>query len=201
MNIVLDFDRTLFDTTKFSLWFAAQVAKRSGKSPETITQEAAKAYYVYQGDLYYYDMQAHMGDIFGNQAEAMLDEIQALAKTSENFLFDDVRRTLADLRRYGKVTILTFGEEQYQKFKISLCSELADVPAAIVQSAKGPHLAEQFEPSVRCVFVDDKDEHGSLPEWVEFYHLRRGLVETIDTPSTINSFDQLLQIVSLKESH
>lgn len=198
MNIVLDFDRTLFDTSYFADWFAEEVAERSGLAVELVKKQAQETYYVYSGELYYYDMIAHLTAIFGADANTQLEEIRTKARKHTSFLFEDVQATLDALKEYGTLSILTFGKEDYQRFKLSLCPQLEGIPAYIVQDAKGPHLAANFEPTERCVFIDDKDEHGTLPEWVEFYHLQRSTeLQTSDLDTgVVKSFRELLTILS-----
>ncbi len=191
MNIVLDFDRTLFDTKAFNEWLAEEIAVRSGKSRAEVLAQAEETFYIYNGDLYYYDIPAQLAAIFGDEAEKQLAAIKKKALTHQSFIFSDVQRLLGKLQERGKLTILTYGNEAAQRFKLSLCPQLADIPVVIVQTPKGSHLATNFNSRERCVFVDDKDQHGDLPEWVEFYHLRRDL-EKSESTGVVCNFDQLL---------
>lgn len=192
MNIVLDFDRTLFDTKAFNEWLAEEIAVRSGKSRAEVLTQAQETFYIYNGDLYYYDIPGQLAAIFGDEAKKQLTAIKKKALEHQSFIFSDVQRTLSKLQERGKLAILTYGNEAAQQFKLSLCPKLAGIPVIIVQTPKGPHLAANFDSSERCVFVDDKDQHGDLPDWVEFYHLRRDL-EMSDSTGVVCNFDQLLR--------
>jgi hypothetical protein len=191
MNIVLDFDRTLFDTKLFNEWLADEIAIRSGRSVGEVLKQAEEQFYIYNGDLYYYDIPGQILAVFGNEAAKQLEAIKKKALAHQSFIFSDVQRTLARLQERGKLTILTYGNDAAQQFKLSLCPQLAGIPVIIVQTPKGPHLATNFDSNERCVFVDDKDQHGELPDWVEFYHLRRDL-EATDLTGVVCNFDQLL---------
>lgn len=198
MNIVLDFDRTLFDTKLFAEWMFTELAQRSGRTTEVIRREAESIYYIYSGPLYYYDLFAQTQALFGEQADVVLSDMRQKAIATKNFLFKDVRRSLSALHSCGDVSILTYGKEDYQLFKISLCAELLGVPAITVLGPKGPQLDAHFNRTVRCVFVDDKDIDGQLPDWVEFYRIVREGDAVTTTGQAIASFDELVEIIKTK---
>jgi hypothetical protein len=197
MNIVLDFDRTLFDTKTFADWFFEEVAQRSGTTAKSIQDEAEATYFMYQGTLWYYDMFAQLESIFGADSGLQLEAIKQKALKTKNFLFDDFRRNFDALQHRGTITILTYGKENAQQFKLSLCPELRDIPVIIVMSPKGPHIEKHFDSKTRCVFVDDKDVHGELPSWVAFYQILRNGAVANGNDATIHSFDELVSIVSM----
>jgi hypothetical protein len=195
MNIVLDFDRTLFDTQLFNEWLADEIAIRSGRSVGEVLKQAKEEFYVYNGDLYYYDIPGQIEAVFGSEAPKQLAAIKKKALSHKSFIFSDVQRLFGALQKLGIVTILTYGIDGAQQFKLSLCPLFIDTPVIIVQTPKGPHLAANFDSTKRCIFVDDKDTHGELPDWVEFYHLRRDL-EKSDSTGVICNFDQLLRRIN-----
>lgn len=168
-KVFVDLDRTLFDTDIFvaSLWLILQ--KKYGVDAEAEKKRAPK-FYTYDGDLYDYHFFDHLKQLNIGNDEAITLEM-TLQLRNQFLLFNDVEEGLKVLDELGEFTILTFGNERYQKFKLSCVPELTRYPVVTVQQHKKHFFSHQYtDPSI---LIDDKDLGGSLPEQVEFYRIDR----------------------------
>ena len=169
--LLIDFDRTLFDTAAFvdELW---EYLARSYHVATPEEQARATQFYQYIGEQYDYYFFDHMASISGvPPAEVLVHELKEAFK-DKNFLFSDVNAILPAVD-----AILTIGNQPYQEFKLSLCPLLATIPRHIVQATKGLYITQTFglQPTV---LIDDKQQQN-LPASTTFIHLDRSQSEPV----------------------
>ncbi|MGH7196282.1 MAG: hypothetical protein ACREGJ_00765 [Candidatus Saccharimonadales bacterium] len=159
----LDLDRTLFDTERFVLELfkvAGRIYREKGvRRMRLLTDLPHQIRYV--GDLSYYPFFDHLAEYGVDTQEAKKLLYEALK--DNDFLYKDAHELLDWLESHGiQPHILTFGDKDYQSFKISLAPRLQNLPVTIVQESKGAFLARQACES--AILVDDKLV-TDLPEW------------------------------------
>lgn len=168
-KIFVDLDRTLLDTGLFvaALWH--YLGKKYGVDTEAEKLRAPE-FYDYDGDLYDYRFFDHLEQLQLGDVNTLSFEL-TLHLREQSLLFNDVEAGIKTLDELGGFTILTFGNERYQRFKLSCVPELARFPVVIVQQHKKHFFSEQCLDS--CVLIDDKNLAGTLPENVGFYQIDR----------------------------
>ena len=105
---------------------------------------------------------------------------------SIDFLYKDAHNALSLTDE-----ILTFGNAPYQRLKLSLCSELRNIPVTIIQEAKGPYITAHYTAPV--MVIDDKHLEDEVPEWCEFI-----LIDRTQQEPTLRH-DRYISIHSLSE--
>ncbi len=162
MIVYLDLDRTLFKTADMSL-----VWEYIGSLyPEAVDAfDSAETYFHYVGDMYYYDMGAHLTSLGLEPSEVYA--AVANSELADGRLEAEGSKALIDaLTRDGyEVQVLTFGSDDYQRFKASLCPSLREVPVVTVLRSKADVLEELGE---ECWLVDDRPLGDELPGNVSF---------------------------------
>lgn len=167
MSIVvyLDLDRTLYDTDRGGqmIW---QELGRAYPHIDAVSEHASQQkYYVYQddGDAYAYDFGAHM-DALG----LVRDEVYAMLRGSdladERLEYDGVSELVTWIQARGKVRVLTYGTDDYQRLKAALCPSLVDVEIITTRGDKAEYLADKGD----VWLVDDRPLGDMLPSNVRF---------------------------------
>lgn len=149
----MDLDRTLFDTNRFIERVWSYAGERYHLNVE-IERLRAKQFYDIYGDSYDYRFFDHLRDCVGadfDQADFILSAKRTL---SGQFLYPDVTPQLIDAIH----AILTFGNKEYQMFKLSLCPELEGIDCHIVLEPKGAYISRTFP--MPTLLIDDKDLKG-----------------------------------------
>lgn len=164
-----DFDRTLFDTTRFFEWIWTFLEETYGID-SAMEKERARDYYTYAGDLYDYQFFRHIASIRTITDSAEVVHRRALENQPASFLFPDINSVL-DMVEEGR--ILTYGNAPYQQFKLSFCPELKSVPTDIILIDKGAYISEHYDAAQSIVLVDDKQLAATLPGNVTFIRLDR----------------------------
>lgn len=164
-----DLDRTLFDTDAYYPVLRSTICATEGVDCEMYEKEF----------LAYLSASTKPGSSFD-----YLEAVQGVPKKKlyarlekslgdRSFLFPD---SLAFLKRHNnsteKVIILTYGEEEFQRFKVEREPELAQLPCIVVQENKAnwfsrmlAHGELDFEigglkvVAQKAIFIDDSPEH------------------------------------------
>lgn len=161
--VYLDLDRTLFQTGRASeIWDVIGLLY-----PQIDALEAYKSretYHHYVGELYYYDMSAHL-ESFGLDPETVYQQLQASELSDGRFEFEYCHELIASLSKQAEVHIFTFGMDDYQRFKASLCPSLRELPIMTTLRAKADVLEDSQE---ECWLVDDKPIGDELSGNVSF---------------------------------
>jgi hypothetical protein len=153
--LFVDFDRTLFDTAKFTTELWKAVARRYDLDTEKAKAEG-QSYFSYVGNLYDYDFFAHMRSMTGQSDAAIADAVRE-DLAGQDFRYADSGEAFAWANEGHDVRILTFGNEPYQRLKLSLTAEFMDLPIMIIREAKGEYLGWAHA-AQQGWLVDDKPD-------------------------------------------
>ena len=165
MIVYLDLDRTLFKTASMdTVW----------EYISSLYPEAADAfdnhetYFHYIGDMYYYDMGAHLASL-GLDPEEVYAAVANSEYADGRLEYEGCRELIKFLQKQGyEVRVLTFGSDDYQRFKASLCPSLKGIPIVTTLRAK-PDVLEELEEE--CWLVDDRPLGDELPNNVSFIQI------------------------------
>jgi hypothetical protein len=185
-HVLVDLDRTLFDTGRFidRVWTA--IAKEYAVDSE-YERQRSESFYTYYEDWYDYDFFNHIATI--SSIDSPQDEFEKRIRLhlTESFLFADAIETLS---LYDE--ILTFGNESYQRFKLSVCPELQHLPVTIIREMKADYITRHYNPHV--ALIDDKNLASELPDWVDFF-----LIDREQQLPVVQHSTQFTSVSSLKE--
>lgn len=190
--LLLDFDRTLFDSGRFIDQVWEQLARYGADAKAAKTQ--VDRFRVYVGDLYDYNFFGHLESLGLGDTQAIVDRLHA-DLGNENFLFADAPSAL-DLQKQIKTEILTYGNEPFQRFKLSFCPQLADIQTVIMTRPKGEFLRDQHL-DYNVTLVDDKPLAGTLPPHVQFIQIVRTQPERIVRHDNFVSINTLTVVKEL----
>lgn len=191
---MVDFDRTLFDTSRFfdKLWSC--IAETYAIDLK-IERERAKTFYRYTTENWYdYDFFTHIGSIDAisdDQVTFTARMHQSLG--SIDFLFEDVMSLLPLID-----AVVTFGNVPYQQFKLSFCPTLASLSIHIISEDKAKFIEREFGDQ-QVILVDDKHLEDDVSNTVRFIHLDRGQrlpIEEHGNYISINSLSSIPELIS-----
>jgi FMN phosphatase YigB (HAD superfamily) len=164
MIVYLDLDRTIYRTEKGGLIWE----KIYELYPELDDKEAAESveqYHQYVGDMYYYDFTKHL-QALGLDAEIVYQQLLETELTDGRLEYPGASGLINSLGSKGvEVRVLTFGLDDYQRFKASLCPSLQAIPVITTLHEKAILLEDEAE---ECWLVDDKPVGLELPGNVSF---------------------------------
>lgn len=167
--LLMDLDRTLFDTELFIDRVWAYMAGRYGLNSQA-EKVRAPEYFDTHGDSYDYRFFDHVRASVGPDFDKEEFIKGAKRELSGLFLYPDATSDVLNLID----AILTFGNREYQLFKLSLCPELAGIEHHIVLEPKGAYIARTF--AAATVLVDDKDLSGEIKLPAHFVRIDRSEV-------------------------
>jgi FMN phosphatase YigB (HAD superfamily) len=181
MRIYLDFDNTLVATRIFFDNYYRPLLVASGSTKREI--ETSYAFFANgtttKGELFSPRRQMEILGWREPRKEEALTEIENIIREQRAFIFPEVVETLSELRRRGHTLILlTFGDQEFQKQKITASGIAHFFDEIIVTNEdKGEVLARDTE-GEQIVFVDDKVEfmerlQANLPSVITFHMCRK----------------------------
>ena len=129
MKIYIDFDGTMFDTSKFYKDFL-KICNSYGVSDEDVYNIRNQS-----TGLFNLDELANSIDQKYNLSKKYLDEVNALY--NRKYLYDDVIDFLEKNYQKYDLYILTYGEKNYQQKKIDCCNIRDYFKDVIITSDKG----------------------------------------------------------------
>ena len=158
--LLLDLDRTLFDTDRYTNALLQAIAPQLGMTAATLTAEVPTEYVVSPlGGGSYYDMTRHLS----RHGLAFSDIEQCAMGLPDDFLFPDAIRLLRALSASSRdAQVLTHGEQKTQELKLVVCQPLGSLAAHVTLTPKGVFIAEHW-PETKGMIIDDKDI-ADLPE-------------------------------------
>ncbi len=165
--IYLDLDRTLFQTSR-----AGEIWDEIAQLYPEINAEKARGeyenYFVeFGGGLYYHDISKQLSD-YGLDPVAVYESLLETDLDDGRFEFPGVKELVSLIVEKGEeVTVLTFGADDYQRFKVALCPSLQGIPVVTTLRPKYEFL-ENVESGGWV--VDDKpigDEISGLASFVQ----------------------------------
>ena len=171
-NVVIDLDRTLFDTDRFIHDIAVILETRFDVVNADRFISNVGDYYVQTGEnLRTYDFFRHIESLGldADEVETHLETVffEEPEDTRNTYLYDDAPRFIEFLRSEANIhdiKVLTYGEERMQKLKLRLAATvLKDIECVIIQEPKGPYLAFLYSEGQKGIVVDDK-YISDLPE-------------------------------------
>jgi len=165
--IFLDFDETLFDHNAMLVWLdeimSQKYGARSGAFAEMIDDYHERLDSIHR----LYRHREHFETV-GRSWAYMSGQVRKLAREQQkDFCYSDTHELLDRLVKHNDldVRILTFGDSEYQLYKLSMCSELAShgLPVHVVQEPKRDFLAREFPNG--GILADDKYPLGLPVSW------------------------------------
>ena len=167
LNVYLDLDRTLFRTDLFDKLRWQLLAKwYPGKFDLAVESQRQSEFYEYRGELYFYNFMAHMTNL-GIDLDEVFEKIRTSELADGRLEYSGVRELINWIRQRGEARILTFGPNDYQSLKISLCPSLRDVEVIITGEEKSKYFNSLTDKSSEIWMVDDKIIRD-LPENIHF---------------------------------
>lgn len=163
MIVYLDLDRTLFQTSRSAEIWDAIAALYPDVDAKTAF-DSRSTYYRYIGDQYYHDMSAQLESL-GLDPEEVYEKLRGTDLADGRFEFEYCPELIELLVSRAEVSIFTFGADDYQRFKVSLCPSLRQLPVMTTLRAKADVLDDSQE---ECWLVDDKPIGDELPGNVSF---------------------------------
>ena len=187
MILYVDFDRTLFDTETFVA--DRDKVLRQEFSVDLKREDTDKSYRLV-GEFISYDFYGHMSQ-YGLTVYDIEQRLKpALKQQRSSYVYEDAIGLIENCQ----FKVLTFGEDDYQKFKFEFAPELDAIEKIIVFEHKDEYLSRQHAAGERVVLVDDKPDASRSHPAFEFIHLdRQGELPFWQDEAGIhiNSLDQL----------
>jgi hypothetical protein len=156
--VYLDLDRTLFRTGEAPVIWQA-IAALYPEVDGTAAYEERERYYVYAHDQYYYDMSRQL-ESYGLDPETVYEQLRGSDLADGRFEYEGVHELILALKPHVDVQIFTFGADDYQRFKASLCPSLLGLPIVTTLRAKAEVLDDS---EAECWLVDDRPIGDELP--------------------------------------
>jgi hypothetical protein len=163
-SVVLDLDRTLFDTEGFMDDTAETLETYFHIDAQKFTRDIPNYYVQTSGNLRAYDMFAHLTHLALNSdsvEDCLLSTLPSTARGANGYLYPDSPKFINFLRNTPDVedlTLLTHGYLRPQEIKIALARAVLDDLHSIVvtEEPKDIYLRTNFQDK-QGIIVDDKD--------------------------------------------
>lgn len=151
--VLLDFDRTLFDTPRFMEDFYMLLTKEFGIDGQAARQTYPQAY-VPVGGLQYYDFSVHMA-LLGAGADPVADAVRGKFG-ADRYIYDDVAGFLDAVHDTGSAAaIVTFGMHSFQRLKYDISPAVQGLPFNDVLTEKAEYIASAYA-GRQGVIIDDR---------------------------------------------
>jgi hypothetical protein len=174
-HLFLDFDETLFNHYSYLDWvdtFLEQYDVPKGAFSEKVEQY----HKVIEENLRLYDHNGHMENVAGRSWSFLSGEIEhMLEEDRPDFCYPEVHEFLRKVKEGGyKPRILTYGNGEYQRYKIRSCRILSEMrlPIHVVNEAKGVFLKREF-PEGEGILIDDKGPLNLPANWQHMWIRRK----------------------------
>ncbi|HAC56070.1 TPA: hypothetical protein DCF80_01080 [Candidatus Saccharibacteria bacterium] len=164
MIVYLDLDRTIFKTND-SEKILLKIAELYPELDALQLEKDRTAFHETVGDLYYWDLGRQLST-YGLDAEEVFIELAGTDLADGRLEYEGAATLISSLQSADvDVRVLTFGPDDYQRFKASLCPSLRGLVVTTTLLPK----SELFEASEEeCWLVDDKPIGDELPGNVSF---------------------------------
>ncbi|GAC1369806.1 MAG: hypothetical protein NVSMB39_2030 [Candidatus Saccharimonadales bacterium] len=169
MLVILDFDRTIFNTARYYQDFLDMVGEAYG-ADFTASLDAAQQAEKYFDPFAHCLSQGVDYETVKTQLLAYHDRKYEGAADMSSYLFADAVELIQALQADPNITvgIITTGTSQSQEFKLSQCPELNDIPREIISENKGRRVRRDLEEFnsvhfdgaayARFALVDDRED-------------------------------------------
>lgn len=161
--VYLDLDRTLYRTNLGGRLIWEQIGSVNPRVDWMVEHGRQRDFYVHEGDLYAYDLTAHLRSL-GLDEQQVYADLRSSQIADGRLEYDGVSRLVSWIGGRGDVAVLTYGVDDYQKLKASLCPSLENVEVITTLRPKGEYLADKGQ----VWLVDDKPIGDELPAGVRF---------------------------------
>lgn len=198
-HIFLDFDETLFNHQAYVGWADNVLADRFNMQPGSY-KNTFQGFHQQLEDphLRLFQHREHAKFATGRDWSVVSGELENARKPSNDYCYDEVHDFLEWVTSQdADVRILTFGDGDYQRYKIRTCSALSrlHIPVHVVHEPKREFLAREFKGIDRGVLIDDKSPLNLPNNWHELWIYRK---EHLDQPRKLT--EQRHQIHTLKQA-
>lgn len=164
-NYIIDLDRTLFATGKFTpllhLWIEETYGLKSG-----VLEAEQEKYYSYIEDLYAYDLFSHLR-AKNIDTDEFSHTLQKTSFANDAYLFEGATELLELCKNNGPVTILSFGHDDYQRLKYQLCPTIVSA-APLVTTLVPKYKMLSTVATGDITLIDDKAIGHQLPSSTTF---------------------------------
>lgn len=162
-HIFVDFDETLFNHMAYASWLDEQLHKMklSSKKHSSFSQSIDDYHDVFSDKplVRFYRHAEHMHGVSGKSWELMSGEIEKLIHDQhKDFCYPDAHELLRWLAKEAyDVRVLTFGDGEFQRFKLMICPYLSQnrLPIHVVKQFKKDFLKDNFK-DTNGVLIDDR---------------------------------------------
>lgn len=162
--VYLDLDRTLFRTEQTGdIWQQLELLH-----PEIVhaatEHERSGEFYMYSDDMYCHDVSAQLRSL-GLDPTTIYDDLTHSDLGDGRFEYQGSTALITYLKRVATPVILTYGTDDYQRFKASLCPSLSGISVETILEPKPQWLHEH---AASGWLVDDKPIGGEVPATITF---------------------------------
>ena len=165
MKIFLDFDRTLYDLDAFheraeqSLLLYGVTKAQYQSSRKFFSRGSNMAGSVYTPEIH----EQVLDTMAVRYSEGVASCIRAIAEKGRDFVFSDVQDFFDQTKEHERI-ILTFGDTEYQQYKIRGAGLEERVESIVVTAgSKWEIIALSLATDERAVFIDDSKEYFMKP--------------------------------------
>lgn len=158
LEIYIDFDSTLFDTSKFYREYL-NICNKNGISDEEVTLARKKLFN--DNNLFNMDVITKYFIKKFDLKDKMLEEVKLLF--TDEFVYDDVIPSLEKLSKKYKLILLTYGDKKYQLDKINASKLKKYFKKIIISNKSKDSLDIDYS---NGIFIDNS------PEEVEKFYKR-----------------------------
>jgi FMN phosphatase YigB (HAD superfamily) len=189
--IFLDLDRTLYRTTAAGVAKWQKIGELYPNVDTQTAQDEQRRYYLHDGDNYAYDFTAHISSL-GLDAVMVYEQLRQSELADGRLEYDSARELITWAQSMGRVKVLTYGTDDYQRLKASLCPSLHDIEVITTLGSKSDYLKHQGE----AWLVDDKPLGDILPANIRFIqaHLEGQSIAAVTWP-VVTSLRQVPQLI------
>lgn len=171
--LFVDFDETIFNHSRFVSWLDSRlfadghITSSKGTFSTTIDEYHEIVHENPRMRLYHHD--EHIREVSGKTWDFMSGVIEAMRRRDkEDFCYQDAHHFIESITNKVdyETSVLTFGDDDYQRFKIQLCDhpKLSELPVLVTDIVKSDFLAQNF-PTGEGVLIDDKPGLGLPKNW------------------------------------
>lgn len=203
-HVQLDFDETLFNHVAFTEWADDQLADMLDIEPGSYRGSFGDHHTYLDNGMRLYDNRRHIEEVTGRTWSFVSGAIERRWHEAgePDFCYPDVAKAINDLAEaHTPLSILTFGSEGYQRFKIGFCPILRGISVHVVEEPKRDYIAREFKPSELGVLIDDKPSLRLPSNWMHIWVNRRELVcEPLQIEEgvwQVSDLDQAGQVIAI----
>lgn len=189
-KVFLDLDRTLYRTTEAGMSKWQKVSEYYPQVDTGLQHDRQHDFYVHDGDAYAYDFSAHLRDV-GLKPDIVYGQLQSSELADGRFEYEGTRGLINWLMPRSELAILTYGVDDYQRLKASLCPSLVGVEIITTMKPKGEFLKDKGD----AWLVDDKPLWDELSDNIHFIRVRHdGVDESTADRVQVGSLNEVLEI-------